>query len=242
MGSWVQQRAAIVGGYDDPAGLVLVGGGELLFYQTNFPTAENPLSENGIWRQLDTPNETVCQIISSGKCGGTMAGGGFDDSQMWIPSFQQNNYKVSAVVGKNITSGDNNQEVEILVGYRDDYTLRDTVTFGFTRCNGYEVNIHWNGAYCNIGRFKGAAISNPSTVPVPADGDLFEVTYTVSSGNPTIAMFWNGSAIGLTTGGTSITDTDPLKISSGGPGIGFFYHAGASPGEFFFKSVTVTKI
>lgn len=211
----------------------------LTSYSTTFSATENPILESGAWQHLGA-NETVMRT-TGGFALGTMAGGSFDDSSAYLPGFDSS-HTIDCVVHKTGSPGVN-QEIELLLGWRDDYAPYSTM-YGLTTVKGYEINIHQNGLYFNLGRFKREAlISNPSGVPNPVNGDHFKAqiqyntqgTGTLADDTADIWAWWNGTLIG------SFPYHDTTPEPPGYPGIGAYIQSGGDLTEFNFDSCAVTS-
>jgi len=200
-------------------------------YTTTFPLTENPLSEGGKWLHLD-PLLTVCKSVG-GRAFGTQAGSGnYDDSNCYLTGFGTN-YEVEGTVWLNPSlSGGDNREVEILLRWTDDGPVRATA-FGDTHANGYEVNVQHQGAYLELGRFKGANLVHMALGATPASGDRFRARIE----GQRIRVWWNDVLK------IDYTDADPsLQVTTGNPGIGFYVSNGTPNTDYGFDAVTVTAL
>lgn len=206
-------------------------------FTTTFPLTENPISQSGIWIQQD-PNQTKVQT-ATGFAYGTQTGtGGFNDSQAYQNGWGAD-YSVEGTVyiKPGTPTGVVFREVEILL------RCTDTTSAGSMVNHAYEINVAWDGGYANIGRFFGAALvsvgnNSPGNIGfTPATGDKFKCTMV----GQTITCYWNGTQFMQT------TDNDPsLKITSGGPGIGFYIEKRATDpvfnDEFRFSQLTIQQL
>ncbi len=188
-------------------------------YTTAFPLTQNPISETGTWRSGIDPNQTAVQT-SAGIAFGTQTGSnGFDDSSAFLSGFSPNQ-KVTAVIHKT-GSSPNFAEVEILLRWSigPQYTPG---AFGPTQSYGYEINMNSEGAYIQIGQFKGPNLfdSNTSGSPITGLGVNNGDIYTVQIIGLTITAFLTRS--GTVTQIAQATDTTGNPFLYGNPGIGFF--------------------
>jgi len=200
------------------------GGGGGVSYDTEFDTAESPISEGGIWRhfgQLWTFVE-----VSGGVAYGTQDGSGatladaVDDSYAYLSGFPPDQ-RASAVIHK--TAGiqaPGLQEVELLLRWEDSANA----------ARGYECLLAWNGAYVEIVRWNGAlndytylVQKSPGSVN---DGDVFAAEIV-------------GSTITVRLNDRVIASANDSTYTTGNPGIGFFRwdHGGVTNSQSYgFKS------
>jgi hypothetical protein len=208
-------------------------------YTTAFPANENPISEGGRWQHTD-PNQTVVKVETLGGvqvAHGTMAGGAFDDSSAYLPGFPKN-HSIQGTIWKSasLNAGSVNHEVELLLRWSETDGAERATGFGNTRCDGYELNIHHNGNYFQLGRFKGVLLQEVTGIAAPGTGDVMFAS---------IATLPNGTVqiIGKINSTTHINfiDTAP-HVFDGYPGIGFFIHVGGDNAMFGFSSVTALAL
>jgi hypothetical protein len=220
-----------------PAQLTVAGGTSIISapcsqrYSTNFSLDESPLSEGGKWLHVD-PTLTRCKAVG-GRAFGTQTGtSGYDDSNAYVSGFG-NDYEVEAVVWLNPgVSGPGNRECEILLRWTDDAPMRST-PYGATQANGYEINVQHAGQYMQLGRFKGALLTQVDGYATPQTGDRFRARIE----GQRIRAWWNDVLK------IDFVDDDPsLGIGSGNPGIGFYVSGGAPNTDFGFDSVTLQTL
>lgn len=213
-------------------------------YTTNFPTNEFPLSEGGAWIQPD-PTQTQIRVETlSGVhvAHGTQSPGGtrppYDDSAAYLPALGGDHTIEATIFKSPSTPGSPNIEVELLLSWRGDNAMRNTI-YGPTQSTGYELNINQNGDYLILGRYKGDELARAVSPPRPANGDKFKARF-VNNGNGTvtITVWWNGVLLPFVNG-NPYTDTTPQP--AGFPGIGFYIDPGGSNTVFGYSSVTATK-
>jgi hypothetical protein len=205
---------------------------------TNFPATENPISQGGIWIQQD-PDQTKLQTVT-GACYGTQAGtGAFDDSQGYLLGFGDSyTMEVTVAVKGGLGSAPPSREVAFLLRASDTTLSTSMVN------HGYECGLSFDGAYANIGRFKGANLIGlgggfgfPGSIGfTPVTGDKFTGRVFTSGGTVVINTWWNGTDFGLNT-----VDTDAsLKILNGNPGMDMFIGTGGPGTQDDFKITDLT--
>jgi chitodextrinase len=194
------------------AGSVAVAEAFSTSYTTNFPMAENPISEGGIWTNGGQPPalDFTNMQTTPGLAFGTMPPWSVNDNDstalltgVWGP-----NQTVTATVQ---AAGDfaNGMEIEI----------RLHSAFAGHSCTGYEITfaaayieiVRWNGA---INDFTVLASNTSPNWSLP--GAALKATISGS----TIAAYINGVQV--------VTATDST-FPSGSPGMGAFISAGGDP-------------
>jgi len=195
-------------------------------YSTNFNLTESPVSEGGAWHHNGLDWTTA--KTSGGLAYGTQTGsGGFDDSYAYLSGFPPDQ-SASAVIHLESGVSAAYAEVEIL--------LRWTDSAHFSR--GYECNLAFNSSYAQIIRWPGAFGTQLSdfaflsaAMPIPAlkDGDILQCDIV---GN-VITERLNGQVIA--------TATDSV-ITSGNPGMGFYWQSGAATSKYGFTSYSATSL
>jgi hypothetical protein len=224
-------------------------------YTTNFPLTENPISEGGKWFANGTDRTRV--RTTPGKAFGTMTSTSqppYDDSYallngVWRPDIE---IVVEIYLGP---SAAGISEIEC--------NFRGNDTPGSQTVTLYEVNLAWNGQYCNFGGWLGNAsnLSNffglaPELVGpgvqfnVPGgvhDHDFFKCTLIGNALNAYIDYRdGNGYHLINTTG--PVLDTagagGGARFTSGSPGIGFYDEAqnGAVDDQFGMRSATIREV
>jgi len=200
-------------------------------YSTTFDLNENPLSEGGKWLHTDS-TLTVCKTVG-GRAFGTQSGNGsYDDSNAYLTGYG-NDHEVEGTVWLDpALSGSGHREVEILLRWTDTGPLRSTA-YGPTRANGYEINVNHAGNYMQLGRFKGALLTQVDNFAVPKTGDRFRARIE----GQRIRVWWNDVLK------IDFTDTDAmLQITSGNPGIGFFVDGGSPNTDFGFDAISIRSL
>lgn len=209
-------------------------------YSTVLPFAEDPISEGGRWVHYDSTLTNVKTETIGGVpvAHGTQVGGPFapyDDSSACLIGYSENHY-IEAVIwlsGSIVESF--NKEVELLLRWQDSPPPHSTA-YGDTSILGYEINVHYQGAYGQVGVFKAALLQSFSSLPTPATGDLFSAQIQQTGASALIQCWWKPIATGITT--RILNYTDPAPIRGGNPGIGFYRSAGGANDKFGFSRVT----
>jgi hypothetical protein len=200
-------------------------------YTTEFPATENPISEGGKWVQgggttgLDWTNART----SGGLAFGTQTGsGGYNDSISLLGGFSPN-HRISGVIrlAGTRSSSTSTHEVELIL--RGNYTAHNQRL--------YECNLGYSGSagfYSQIVRLDGpigsfTVIGSGQPTPTVKEGDVFMAEI---NGN-TIKSYLNGVPLQTATDST---------ISSGQPGIGFFWRGTENVNDFAFTSITVQDL
>jgi hypothetical protein len=180
-------------------------------YTTNFPAAENPISEGGRWINGQAAGVDWANVRTvSGRAYGTESGStGYDDSTAvlagtWSPdqAAQGTVYTVNQLSGNTL-----NEEIEL--------RLRTTITSH--RITGYEINCrarHDGSQYVEIVRWNGALgdfayVSRIDGGPGLFNGDVVKATMV----GTLITVYINGNQV--------LTGNDST-FATGSPGMGFF--------------------
>jgi hypothetical protein len=199
-------------------------------YHTDFPLAENPVSENGNWiNGRSTGLDWADVAVTNGMALGLESGfTGYDDATALLTGSWGSNQTASAVVfATNRMSGNVYEEVEI----------RLCSSLSAHNCDGYEVNfslrpdasayvqiVRWNGP---LGSFDYVNATGGSQC-ILHTGDTITGTVT----NHTITAYINGSLI------VQGTDTN---FTGGNPGVGIFIQGASGVNrDYGFTSYTAT--
>jgi hypothetical protein len=204
-------------------------------YTTNFPRAENPLSDNDQWTNGKVSGLDWADVRTTpGFASGTEIGGTrpepqkYDDSTALLKGAWGPDQTAEATV-RTVNQSDNIwEEVE----------LRLRSTLSAHKCTGYEIMFRCSKsakAYCNIARWN---------------GPLGSFTYLKNSGGSQYGVA-NGDVVKATIIGTVITvyingvqmvRTTDNTFTNGNPGIGFFIDgASGVNANFGFSSFTATE-
>jgi len=198
------------------------GSAQGITFTTNFAGIESPISENGAWHHTGLDWTRVAK--ASGFAHGTQTGNGsYDDSYAYLSGFPANQSASATIVLNTSVNDSNTREAELLLRWSDaDHSA-----------TGYEINLHYLGAYVQIVRWNGLFGMFTEllsvTPPTPKTGDVFKATIV---GN-VITVFYNGAQIAQV--------ADPT-YATGNPGMGFFIRAPAANTDFGFSSFTATGL
>jgi hypothetical protein len=208
----------------DGAAADLGDGDAAIRYVTDFSASESPISEGGAWRSGDDPLQTPVDT-AGGLAFGTQTGtearaGNYNDSEAYLSGFPPDQ-RATAVIHKTAGVSNAYEEVELLLRWSVG-ALRTGLPYGDTHSYGYEINLAYDGAYIQIGRFKSSALfdslvsGSPVTGLGVKDGDVFSAQIV---GNAITATLTRN---GVTTTIAQATDSSGTPFATGSPGIGFF--------------------
>jgi hypothetical protein len=192
-------------------------------YTTTFTGTETPISENGAWQHNGGAWTVVAK--ANGFAHGTQTGNGnYDDSYAYLSGFPANQSASATIVLNTNATDANTREAELLLRWSD----------STNSATGYEINLHYLGAYVQIVRWNGAfgdftLIGGVTNLSKPKTGDVMTATIV---GN-VITVFYNGTQIAQATDSTYAT---------GNPGMGFFIRAPAANTDFGFSSFTASGL
>jgi hypothetical protein len=204
--------------------------GTLKSYSTNFPLAENPISEGGNWINGGASGLDWANVRTTpGLAFGTESGfGGYDDSTAVLTGTWNSDQMAQAVVHSVNQNGNIYEEVEL--------RLRTSIVAH--SITGYEFNfralssgdiyvqfVRWNGPFGSFSYFGGAV------GPGIRDGDVIKAT---AVGN-TLTAYINGTQVAQATDST---------FMNGSPGIGFFNASGTTSvnADYGFTSFYAAEI
>ena len=205
-------------------------------YTTNFPHAENPISEGGKWVSGKKDGLDWADIrVIAGFAYGTEIGGKrpelekYDDSTALLTGKWGPNQTAQATVHRVNKDNDNiYEEVE----------LRLRSAMSPHNCTGYEVMFRCSKspkAYCNIARWDG--ILGAFMMLRTTKGSQ----YGVADGDVVKASI-KGDVITVWINGVQIVQTRDYLFTSGNPGIGFYIEGATGvDDQFGFSSFTATS-
>jgi hypothetical protein len=204
-------------------------------YSTTFPLTENPISENAAWRGPNGTGFTPCRTASGNVFGTNGVTDTYDDSYCYLTGFS-NNQEVEAVIHRGSpTSANHEVELNLRVSESGGETYLYEILFN--KDGAFQV-VRWNGWHggggegsVDITDLTGSG-SGPRHSSPPVNGDTVKARIV----GQTITVYYNGAQI------WTYTDNSAGQLTSGQPGIGFFYRPGASPSAFGFQSVTIRNI
>ena len=197
------------------------------FYTTNFPVAENPISEGGHWINgaatgLDWKN---CRT-NVGLAYGTQDGSGrYDDSTSILAGTWGPNQTCQGTV-HSVNQAAAQEEVEL--------RLRSSISPH--SCTGYEISFKCEhpGGYAQIVRWNGP-LNDFTYVQYGGNGNY----HGIQDGDVISATVNDNLIIGYVNGVEVIRGTDST-FSSGSPGIGFWQLGAPSNSDFGFTNFTAT--
>ena len=208
-------------------------------YSTNFPVAENPISESGHWINgrltgLDWKDVRTNVGLAYGTQGG---GGAYDDSIAILSGTWGPDQMAEATVHRvNQSAPHQVEEVEL--------RLRNTITAHWA--SGYEILFgESNGSngsqyYLGIGYWRGP-LNDFTRVGQPPGTILLRNDISTHDGDVVKATII-GSRITAYINNVPVAYTDDDTFTSGSPGIGFYFIRGnntsASNSDFGFTSFT----
>lgn len=186
-------------------------------YSTNFPRAENPISEGGRWYNGQTNGlDWANGRTSPGFAFGTEIGGSRPEPQKYDDSsaLLEGTWGPNQTVQGTVHSVNQNQDGKVW----EEIELRLRRSISPHNCTGYEIMFRCSKtpeAYCNIARWE---------------GPLGKFTYLKQMGGSEYGVK-NGDVVKATMIGNVITvyingvqrvQVTDNKFTSGNPGIGFF--------------------
>lgn len=207
------------------------------YFSTAFPSTENPISAGGPWTLGGTAGLDWQNVqTSSGSPGlafGTGSSSTNDDDNIAILAGQFSTTKHWVHILCHRVGGYSpgvTHEVEALLSF----TISGHSAKGYELDFGLGVTIQpvrWNGALNDFDTGVFTTVSGSSFGIVLADGDTIDAVFDSTSGSPVISVWYNNPA---RSGSATVvwTDTTAGKITSGAPGMGFFYNSGATPTSY----------
>jgi hypothetical protein len=198
-------------------------------YTTQFPTAENPVSEGGNWTNGKAVGLDWADVATiPGLAYGTESGSGrYDDSTAILTGTWGADQTAQATVHSVNQNDSIYEEVEL--------RLRSAISAH--KNTGYEINFRCSktgNAYTQIVRWNGALgdfsyLSNKSGSQYGVkDGDVVKATIV-------------GSAITVYINGVQVNQATDTTFGTGNPGMGFFIDGASGVNQNFgFTSFTAT--
>ena len=201
-----------------------------VLFSTKFNGTENPLSEGGVWLNLQGP--TKVQKLSGIALGTQDGTNGYDDSYAYLRREQTAagtgawpaNLRLTAIISRPVSVTEGPHEVELHhrvteSNYAGSARLYE-VSLGF---GGDITIVRWDGA---IGFF--VQLAQNLNGPVPQDGDEFSSTMV-------------GCDITASLNGTVLLTASDCSYTYGSPGIGFFRREGGQTTDLGLKSFSVSR-
>jgi hypothetical protein len=194
-------------------------------YSTNFPGTENPISEGGVWRSQDTQLSRV-QSRPGVAHGVIPYMAGYEDAYAFIGdrAFNANQEGEAVIYRAAGYTPSANHEVEIILRCSDNGSSRTWYEVLWNAAGGFEI-LYLTGP---ANGFNPLSTSVNNSL-VPRDGDRFRARVV---GN-TISGYVNDEL--------RVQATDS-RITSGSPGMAFFYRQGAVAANFGFRSYTARNL
>jgi hypothetical protein len=172
-------------------------------YTTNFPLAENPISEGGKWINGGSVGLDWTDVVTTpGFAYGTEVNGNYTDATAILTGTWPVNQYAQATVYWNPSGSEPVPEVELRL--RSAISAHVNRGYEITFGGGYLIIVRWNGGLGNFNYLVNASGSQYT----PKTGDVIKATIV---GN-TISAYKNGVLMGQV---TDATWTD------GAPGMGF---------------------
>jgi hypothetical protein len=207
-------------------------------FSTDFNLTEFPISENSAWNHVGL-NWTKVRTANGLAFGSQTGSNGFDDSYAYLSGFSPDQEVTGVVHIENGITGPY-VEIELLLRWND----------SSNSSRGYECNLSHDGFYAQIVRWPG-----------PLGNSIGDYTYLSSNGNGigrtpqsgdimrarisgfTISTFYTPISTGVEFLIDSITDTDVgNRISTGQPGIGFYWQGESGNQKFAWNSFTAKNL
>ena len=205
-------------------------------YSTNFPRAENPISEGGKWLNGQTDGfdwtnvRTAPGLVFGTEIGGTRpAPQEYDDSTALLTGTWGPNQTAQATV----RSVNPNQDGKVW----EEVELRLRSSLSPRNCTGYEIMFRCTKipqAYCNIARWEGPL--GEFTYLKKSEGSK----YGVKNGDVVKASMI-GNVLTVSINGVQVVQVTDNKFTSGNPGIGFYLEGATGVmGDYGFSSFMAT--
>jgi hypothetical protein len=205
-------------------------------YSTNFPRAENPISEGGKWYNGQTNGLDWANVRTTpGLAFGTEIGGSRPEPQKYDDStaLLEGTWGPNQTVEGTVHSVNQNQDGKVW----EEVELRLRSSVSPHNCTGYEIMFRCSKtpkAYCNIARWEGPL--GKFTMLKQTEGS----EYGVKDGDVVKASMI-GKILSVYINGVQVIQISDDRFASGSPGIGY-YLAGATDviGNFGFSSFMAT--
>ncbi len=205
-------------------------------YRTDFPRAENPLSEDGQWYNGQADGLDWADVRTTpGFAFGTEIGGSRPDPQKYDDStaLLKGTWGPNQTVQATVHSVNQNQDGKVW----EEVELRLRSSISPHRCMGYEIMFRCAKtpqAYCNIARWEGPL--GKFTFVKQMGGSK----YGVKNGDMVKATII-GNVITVYINGVQMFQVTDDKFTSGNPGMGFFIDGATGVnGDFGFSSFMAT--
>ena len=230
-----------VGGSGNPAEGVVFEIVPAVYYTTNFPLTENPISEDGNW-------------TNGGCCGNSSLWGNIQTTPGEVFGVSEPTTYGDPTAIVNGTWG-SNQTITVTVKITSQPTsccheleLRPLTTISTNSITGYEINcstvtgdpyiqlVRWNGTNGNYTQLDQLVPAQPCK-----NGDVLVGTTTVSGGTVTFGLTVNGvQQVFTNCHCTNPSDSGAGAFLTGSPGIGFYDNQDSNWSYFGFSNFTAT--
>jgi len=202
-------------------------------YRTNFPAAENPISQGNIWRNGAADGIDWCNVQTS-------------PGLAWGVGPCPTEYADPTAILKGTWGPDQTLRAKAHVTspnpkYYQEIELRLRTTVKAHSITGYEINIGVSHAYVQIVRWNGPLADFTylgSTCTYPAVCGQVN-GYTISNGDVAVATI-KGNKIDVYVNGKLIATVTDSTYSTGNPGIGFNFGCGGTYSDFGWSSFEAT--
>lgn len=200
-------------------------------YSTSFPLTENPISESGRWQSPSIGGFTDVRTENGNAFGTNGVADVYDDSYAFLTGYS-NDHEVDAVIYRGSPPAFNHEvELHLRVAETTVTKLYEVLK---SKDGSFQV-VRWDGmvgdSVLNITDLTSLG-TGPGHSSAPVNGDRIRARIV----GQTITVWYNESQI------WTYTDNSAGKLTSGNPGIGFFYRPGATQSSFGFQSVTVRNV
>lgn len=206
-------------------------------FSTSFPGSENPLSQSGAWRTSSSFYKAP--QTTPGKCFSNGATDNFDDAVATLVSPDMgNNYRISVHAFR---AGGYSPGVSHEIGLYLRQLINNSNPAN-TLVRGYECLFPYDSNSFQIFRWEAVNHAFPDNftqlspsaqnggLQIVQNGDLLEAQIVGNN----ITVYQNSTLI--------YTLTDSTWSSGGGPGMGFYTNAGATPSSYCITDYAVQKL
>lgn len=205
------------------------GGGT---FTDTFSSASNPIASP--WVSPNVANFTNMQTTGGIACGTVASDVGYPDAYAFHSGFT-GNYRITGTIARSPSLNTSfNHEAELHICMAQDGTNVQSVEW-YMNFGGQGGVMQWSGINDGSGSFF-SVIQQPADAPGSiSSGDMMRVTK-----NGTVGTFEYSN-----TGGASwstIATVATLPFSTGCPGIGGFYRAGATPSHYGFEEILIEAL
>lgn len=205
-------------------------------YSTNFPRAENPISEGGKWLNGHTDGLDWTDVRTTpGFAFGTEIGGNRPDPQKYDDStaLLKGTWGPNQTLQATVRSRNPNQDGRVW----EEVELRLRSSISPHHCTGYEVMFRCSKtpkAYCNIARWNGPL--GKFTMLKETVGSQYGV-----KGGDVVKASMIGTVLTVYINGQQMIQLSDHTFAGGNPGIGYYLEGATGRiGDFGFSSFMAT--